>query len=241
MIGLLIISHSAAIAQGVKELAGQMAQGKVLIAAAGGTHDGQLGTSVDLINAALETLRGSDGVLALVDMGSAVMSAEISLELSGLPFLLSGAPLVEGALMAAVEALHPGANLARVATAAMRALESKNIPEHAPALMPAKAAVVEPEPATNSAETTLIVRHMHGLHMRPAASFVQQATKFTSTVRVRNLDRPERPEGNAKAMLDIMKIGLSTNQRLYIRAEGDDAAEAIDALARLVEGNFGEG
>ena len=83
MIGLLIISHSAAVAKGVKELAEQMTKGLVPIAAAGGTHDGGLGTSADMILAALDDLKGAKAVLALVDMGSAIMSAEMALEMSG--------------------------------------------------------------------------------------------------------------------------------------------------------------
>ncbi|MBV9788961.1 MAG: PTS-dependent dihydroxyacetone kinase phosphotransferase subunit DhaM [Chloroflexi bacterium] len=119
MIGLLIVSHSAKIAEGTKELAEQMTRGEVPIAAAGGTDDGSLGTSADLIRAAADRLvaRGAEALLVLVDLGSAVMSAEIALEDFHQPYRLSNGPLVEGALMAAVEA-SIGANLAQVAAVA---------------------------------------------------------------------------------------------------------------------------
>ncbi len=122
MVSLLIVSHSAEIARGVKALAEQMTQGKVTIAAAGGTLDGTLGTSTDLIAQALERLDLTAGILVLMDLGSAVMSAETALELGGVSFIMSNAPLVEGAILAAVEAAN-GATLAQTAAAAERARE----------------------------------------------------------------------------------------------------------------------
>jgi dihydroxyacetone kinase phosphotransfer subunit len=239
MIGLLIISHSAAVARGVKELADQMAKGQVKIAAAGGTHDGALGTSADLITAALDELKGVSAILALVDMGSAVMSAEMALEMSGTTFLISGAPLVEGALVAAVEAMRPDATLAHVAAAAARALETKGVEE--PPLAPAEAAAPPAQPAAGpGVEATLTIFNKVGLHMRPAKEFVQTAARFNAQVRVRNLDRPERPDGNAKSMIDVMKLGVAAGQRVHVRAEGDDAQAAVEALTKLVADNFGE-
>ncbi|MBX0326510.1 PTS-dependent dihydroxyacetone kinase phosphotransferase subunit DhaM [Oscillochloris sp. ZM17-4] len=238
MIALLIISHSASIASGVKDLIEQMAQGRVQIAAAGGTLEGDLGTSVDLISHALERLAGADEVLVLVDMGSAIMSAEIALELSGIPFRISPAPLVEGALVAAIEATRPGATINEVAAAAERALETKGIAlaaEHVPHEPPAPA---PPEGA--GVEITLTIKNKVGLHMRPAKDFVQTASRFSSTIRARNLSRPERPDGNAKSMIDIMKLGVALGNQIHIRADGADAQAAIDALAKLVADNFGE-
>src|SRR5579875_1693068 len=75
-VGLVIVSHSAQLAEGVVELAGQMAQGDVAIAAAGGTSEGVLGTSVEKILAALHEVDGPDGILVLLDLGSAVMATE---------------------------------------------------------------------------------------------------------------------------------------------------------------------
>ncbi len=123
MVGLLIVSHSTEIARGVQALVEQMTQGQVAVAATGGTPDGAIGTSADLIGQVLEAMRASsdvDSVLVLVDLGSAVMSAEIALELSELPFVISNAPLVEGAVLAAVEA-SIGADLPQTAAAAEHA------------------------------------------------------------------------------------------------------------------------
>lgn len=104
MVGLVIVSHSPEIAAGVKRLADQMTQGSVAIAAAGGSLDGSLGTSVDLIRSGIEQVASADGVLILVDLGSAVMSAETAIEGLAVRCHISNAPLVEGAIMAAVEA-----------------------------------------------------------------------------------------------------------------------------------------
>jgi PTS hybrid protein len=120
MVSLLIVSHSPQIATGVKELADQMTGGAVLIAAVGGTQDGRLGTSPDQIRTACESIAGPDGVLVLLDLGSAVLSAETALEGMEHPVRLSNAPLVEGAVLAAVEA-SVGGNLQQTADAAERA------------------------------------------------------------------------------------------------------------------------
>ena len=110
MIGLVIVSHSAKLAAGVHELAAQMAGSEVGISQAGGLSDNgeTLGTDVYKILAAIEEVWCEDGVLLLMDLGSAVMSAEMALEM--LPeqqrqnCLLSNAPLVEGAIVAALHA-----------------------------------------------------------------------------------------------------------------------------------------
>lgn len=126
MIGLLIVSHSRNIAEGVKELAVQMTQDDVPIVAAGGTEDGTLGTSANLISAAAAQLTNADGFVVLLDMGSAVLSTEMALESSTQPHIVSNAPLVEGALLAAVEA-SGGANLEEVAAAAEQARQLQKI------------------------------------------------------------------------------------------------------------------
>lgn len=124
MVSLLIVSHSAKLAEGVKELADQMAGGAVQIATAGGIADGALGTSSDLIRAGLEAIASQEGTLILVDLGSAVLSTEAVLETlnSAYPVLISDAPLVEGAVLAAIEA-SVGASLEQTAAAALQARE----------------------------------------------------------------------------------------------------------------------
>jgi phosphocarrier protein FPr len=236
MIGLLIISHSAEIARGVKALADQMAQGHVPIAAAGGTLEGDLGTSTDLIMTALEELRSADAVLAFVDMGSAVMSAEMALEMSGVPFLLCAAPLVEGAIIAAAEASRPGITLTELAAAAEQALEAKGL---APVQV-APAAPPEPAPQPGKLTTVVTVTNKVGLHMRPAGAFVKIAETFSATVQARNLDVPSRPTASGRSATQLMKLLVKQGQQLELSAEGDDAQAALDALTALVQNKFGE-
>src|SRR5437588_5100877 len=119
--GLVIVSHSTQLATGVAELAGQMVQGKTPIATAGGGIDDILGTSADKILAAIQSVDGPDGVLVLLDLGSALLSAEMALEMlddeQRRRVRLSYAPLVEGAVAAALEASlgRPLAQVQRVA------------------------------------------------------------------------------------------------------------------------------
>lgn len=120
MVGLLIVSHSAQIANGVRELAAQMAGDAVPIVAIGGTSDGGLGTDAMAIEAAAAQFSNTDGFVVLLDLGSAVLSTEMALETISTPHMISNAPLVEGALLAAVEAAT-GAPLDQVAAAAEQA------------------------------------------------------------------------------------------------------------------------
>jgi dihydroxyacetone kinase phosphotransfer subunit len=110
-VGFVLVSHSARLAEGVRELAEQVAQGNVLVMAVGGAEDGSLGTNALAIAKAIESLsmeEGVDGVLVLMDLGSAVLSAETALEQldEGLRdrVRMADAPFVEGAVAAAVEA-----------------------------------------------------------------------------------------------------------------------------------------
>ena len=105
MVGIVIVSHSEKLAEGVVEVSRMMAE-NVPIAAAGGMEDGTLGTSYDKIKSAVESLYSDDGVVILADMGSAVMTAEIVLEdikLENVKIL--NCPLVEGAILAAMESI----------------------------------------------------------------------------------------------------------------------------------------
>lgn len=107
MVSILIISHSLKIAQGTKELAEEMKQAEIEIEIAGGNSDGQLGTDADLIEKKLKNMDCRDGIVVLADLGSAVMTFNLVKE--WLPeskqklIRLADAPIVEGAVLAAVE------------------------------------------------------------------------------------------------------------------------------------------
>lgn len=103
MVGIVIVSHSQKLAEGVVELAKMMAA-NAPVAAAGGLEDGSLGTSYEKISGAIESVYSADGVAILMDMGSAVMTTEMVLEdLERDNVKMLDCPLVEGAVLAAVE------------------------------------------------------------------------------------------------------------------------------------------
>ncbi len=124
--GLVLISHSGTLVDGLREMVVQVAGADVAIGTAGGTADGRLGTSAPRIEAALRsTLDGSaEGVLVLFDLGSAALSLELALEelepADRDRTRISEAPLVEGAVLAAVQA-SVGASLVEVEAAAAAA------------------------------------------------------------------------------------------------------------------------
>jgi phosphoenolpyruvate---glycerone phosphotransferase subunit DhaM len=123
-VGLVIVSHSAKIAEGVVELAQQMAE-EVRVLAAGGADGGEIGTSATKIAAAIEAADSGDGALVLVDLGSAVLSARMAIEeLVGDEYRerarISEGPLVEGAVIGAVQA-STGSSLDEVDEAVTRA------------------------------------------------------------------------------------------------------------------------
>lgn len=121
MIGILVVSHSAKAAEGIAEIASQMSGGIVPVRAVGGTEEGGLGTSVPGIVEALGgLLEKAEGVVLVPDLGSAVLSARSALEFLGddaKKVLIVDAPVLEGAMMASVEA-SIGSSLERVAQVA---------------------------------------------------------------------------------------------------------------------------
>jgi phosphoenolpyruvate---glycerone phosphotransferase subunit DhaM len=107
-VGLVVVSHSAKVAEGTVELASQMAEG-VRIRPAGGTDDGDIGTDATLIAEAIAAADDGDGVLVLVDLGSAVLSAQLAIDELVDPELrprvrIGEAPLVEGTVVGAIQA-----------------------------------------------------------------------------------------------------------------------------------------
>lgn len=105
MVGIVIVSHSQKLAEGVVELAKMMAS-NAPVAAAGGLEDGNFGTSYEKISSAIESVYSADGVAILMDMGSAVMTTEMVLEdLERDNVKMLDCPLVEGAVLAAVESV----------------------------------------------------------------------------------------------------------------------------------------
>ena len=237
MVGLVIVSHSAELAAGVVELAREMGGGEVRIEPAGGLDDGTVGTDAARVQAAIERAMSPDGVLVLMDLGSALMSAEMATELlgSGDRVLLSEAPLVEGAVAAAAVA-RGGASLEEVAAEARGALAMKVSQlggEEAPAGEgPAAGPAAE-------AEARIPVANEIGLHARPAALVVELASRFDADLRLGKAGRPGQV--SARSLTGLMTLGARLGDELVASASGPQAGEALAALEALAKEGFGEG
>ena len=85
-------------------------------------------------------------------------------------------------------------------------------------------------------EITLTIRNAVGLHARPAALFVQEASKYKAEIRVRKGDLV----ANAKSILSILTLGADQGSVVVVSAEGEDAVRALAALQTLVDTDFGE-
>ncbi len=130
MIGIVLVSHSHLQATGLQEMVTQMSRGLVKIVAAGGLDDQTLGTNAERIYQAITAAYSPEGVLILFDWGSALLSTQLAIEM--LPIeqqahvRLSRAPMVEGAIVAAVEA-SLGHGLEQVQLAAEATRETQKI------------------------------------------------------------------------------------------------------------------
>jgi PTS hybrid protein len=120
-VGIVLVSHSAELASGLRLLVEQIGSDTVPLATAGGTDDGRIGTSYDLVLDAVRSVDRGRGVVVLPDLGSSVLTARTVLEDHPSPdVLIVDAPFVEGAVAAVVTAAS-GADLKTVADAAKEA------------------------------------------------------------------------------------------------------------------------
>jgi phosphocarrier protein FPr len=255
VVGLVLVSHSHRLAEGAAELARQMAGEDVRIETAGGldTPGHEIGTDAVLVRQAIERAWSPEGVLVLMDLGSAVLSAEMAVDLLAedvdrTKVRLIEAPFVEGAVAAAVTA-RVGAGLDEVAAEARGGLAGKTA--H---LASDAASTAEPDgigeaelgagppagrPGLPLAEAELTVTTAHGLHARPAAAFVRTASSFDADVRVAHLSRPDAAV-SARSLNAVATLGVRHGDRILVRASGPQGREAVDALRSLAARNFDE-
>lgn len=238
-VGILVVSHSAAVATGTVELARQMAA-DVPMVAAGGTEDGGIGTSFEAITAGFEELGAADAVVVLCDLGSAYLTTDTALDFldddARARVHVSQAPLVEGSVAAAVAA-QTGGDVDAVLTAAATAAASEAAASSASRPDGDQPGGAEPGGGAATvddvaASATVELVNESGLHARPAAEFVKTAAKHEATVRVNGVD--------AKSLLAIMALALPKGATVTIEATGADAQDAVDTLSALVRSGFGE-
>ena len=223
-VGLVFVSHSAKIADGLVDLARQMAP-HARMTAAGGTDDGGIGTSFTKVLEGIEQGDQGDGVVLLCDLGSAILTSETALD-----FLedevrarvrIVDAPLVEGGVAAAVAA-EVGGDLESVVRAARSAAGAEPAAPEVPSGPAAPALVTR----------TVTLVNKDGLHARPAADFAKLASTFTARVTVNGKD--------ASSLLAVMSLGLTRGMTAEISSADENGAEAVDALANLLQSGFGE-
>jgi PTS hybrid protein len=213
-VGLVFVSHSARIAEGVVEVAAQMAPSVPLIAA-GGTDDGGIGTSYDRVLQAIGEADRGQGVLLIGDLGSAILTAETAVDLLDEPpaggVRVLDVPIVEGGVAAAVAA-ESGDDL----DAVIRAATGEPAEEPAPGA----------SPSSGVAEGTVVLADPEGLHARPAAALVRLAARFQARVTVNGAD--------ASSLLRVIALGLRHGEHVTVRAEGAQADEALAAVSELL-------
>ncbi|MCM3779510.1 phosphoenolpyruvate--protein phosphotransferase [Microbacterium hydrocarbonoxydans] len=252
MIGVVAVSHSARLGEAALELALQMVpsgRAQVRVAAGAGTDaDGApvLGTDAVAVASAIDELAADcDGVLVVMDLGSAVLSAELALELraSDVPVRLAPAPFVEG-LLAAVVSASAGGALDAVAAEASGALAAKADQlgeEHAAVAAETPGAGSDGASAVDSSGSALTrtvrVRNALGIHARPAALIAEASAG--AVVRLRRL--PDGPEASAASLSRLLVLDARHGDEVELTAEGPEAEAALDRVSGLFEDGFGEG
>jgi dihydroxyacetone kinase phosphotransfer subunit len=238
VIGLVVVSHSRALAQAAVGLAAEMTHGAgPTVAVAAGLDETTFGTDATAVAAAIERADSPDGVLVLMDLGSAVMSAELALELLDDDIAdrvtLCSAPLVEG-LVAAVVTAAAGAPLQAVAAEALRGLAAKQ--EHLGDVPPP----AEPGPgASDEVSRDVAVVNANGFHARPAARLVAKLSEFDAAVTITNLTRDIGPVA-ADSMIMLVSLDSRVGDQLRVSGSGAAAADAVATVVDFVTAGLGD-
>lgn len=237
MIHLILVSHHPDIARGIAALAAQMSAAPETIHTAAGIDDADnpVGTDAVRIMQTLLEADNPDGILILVDLGSAILSAQTALDLLDDPALaarcrISAAPLVEGAISAAVAA-SSGADLETVAREATQALAAKQA-----ALGESAPASATPVVAPSGDSTTITLTNRDGLHARPAARLVAALTPYRARLVLTCGDK----QADGKSLNQLALLQARHGDRLTLHADGDDAAAALQTFRDLAAANFGD-
>jgi len=250
MVGLVIVSHSRSLAEALVDLIEQVTNAEipVAIAAGIGPDRSEFGTDALEIMEAVQSVYSEDGVMILMDLGSAILSAEMAVEL--LPPEIAekvrfcAAPVVEGAIAAGVQ-IGLNASLDAVCDEARSALLPKidhiteaqdRLPDGVVALQPSSPPV---SPSEEFEEVVVTLKNLHGLHARPAARFVQTAASHDGQILLENLTNGKGPV-SAKSLNAVTTLGAVKDHSISIKAFGLNANQVLQELSVLVESGFGE-
>lgn len=238
-VGLVVVSHSRALARAAVALAQEMVHGKqIRMSLAAGLDDTTFGTDAAAIVDAVSAADSGDGVVVLMDLGSAVLSAELALELldddARSRVLLCPAPLVEGLVVAAVAAAV-GATRDEVAAEAAGALAGKIGHLGAPAAVGG----ADVSPAASELTGRFTVANPHGLHARPAARLVHEVRRRDAQVRIRNRST-DSGWVDAGSLSKIATLGVRSGDEVEVGVSGSQAAESLDHILALAARSFDE-
>ncbi|AIA45121.1 dihydroxyacetone kinase subunit DhaM [Salmonella enterica] len=241
MVNLVIVSHSARLGEGVGELARQMLMNdgcKLAIAAGIDDPDSPIGTDPIKVMEAIESVADTDHVLVMMDIGSALLSAETALDLldpaMAAKVRLCAAPLVEGTLAATVSAAS-GAGIDKVIADAMNALEAKRVQLGLPSHTPDAAAPTLADDG-DAKSVSVIINNHNGLHVRPASKLVAALAGFNADLVLEKNGKCVTPDSlNQIALLQVRR-----HDKLRLLARGPDADAALAAFQALAADNFGE-
>ncbi|MFN7677950.1 MAG: dihydroxyacetone kinase phosphoryl donor subunit DhaM, partial [Cyanobacteriota bacterium] len=251
-VGIVLVSHSPALAEASLELALAMVPSDPpAVALAAGTADGRLGTDPARVAEAIAEVDSGAGVVMLADLGSALLSAEMALDFSDPSHRaqLVAAPFVEGLVAALVRAAG-GAPLEEVAAAAREALGPKldhlaHQPPVAGESPPTAAATATASPPANPtaelsapvAQGSVMVVNAGGMHARPAAAIAALVAPFRASTTLTN-SRGE--SADAASPIALGRLKAAPGDRLTVRAVGEDAQQAVRAVASAIAAGFGE-
>ena len=252
MIGIVVVSHSPALANAAVDLALQMVVGaRPAIAVAAGAGEGHgdlvIGTDAIAVAAAIDQVAGPDGVLVIMDLGSAVMSAEMALDFVTTDAIvrLSAAPFVEG-LLAAIVTASSGADLDAVDREACSALSPKISmlrPTEPVASPPGAGAPVADEysagaaAAEHAADVTVL--NPDGLHARPAANLVSTVAGYDAKLTFANHRTAGKPV-SANSLIGLLSLGAKQGDVLTVVATGPQASAALQNIVAQFADGFGE-
>lgn len=248
MVSIVIVSHSPDLAKGLLSLVNQMTQGKVKIAIAAGVDDPEnpIGTDAIAVMTAIEEVYSPEGVVVLVDMGSAILSTDMALELLGdeiaANVYVCAAPVVEGAISASVAAAA-GMKIEDVLQEAHSAISAKyQILEQAEKLPGSSNTksqqnpIVDTEVLDTAIEFEWHVKNAHGIHARPASAIVAAVSPFNADVWLSCHGKTS----NAKSINSIALLGVKMGDSLICHARGIEAEDALQAFKTLAQNNFNE-
>ncbi len=241
-VGIVVVSHSEALAAAAAELAAEMAGDRLRLALAGGIDDEEspLGTDAVKVMAAIEEVDGEAGVLVLMDLGSAILSAEMALDLlppeTAARVVLCEAPIVEGLIAAAVQA-SAGAPIDEVAAEARRGLDAKASHLGVEAASPATSTVDVGDGPLVAVRFT--IPNELGFHARPAARLVALLGGLDADVQVTDRTSGRGPVP-ARSMNGLITLGAIRGHEVTVEAHGPDAAEALARIEALAADNLGD-